>query len=120
MTVFPQKVRRPETAYGSATLAFSQRLAAGSVFTSDDIDVVRDDKKSFGFRASQGGSWTIQVAFAGTQQLFNYAEGTFPGGQGSITVRSFTEAARRARVQVRLRAVGSFSAYYGGYASRFR
>lgn len=120
MTVFPQKQRRPNTTFGSAALAVSARLASGSVFSSDDVDVTRDRTKTFGFRASQPGSWRIQVTFAGTDKFFNYAEGTFPGGQGTITVRSFNEMVRRARAQVSLRTLGSHSVYYGGEAPYFR
>lgn len=113
-------VRYPNPPYGSATLLQTQRIAAGSLATTDDVDVQRDDKKSFGFRASQHGSWRIQVAFVGTQKFYNYAEGTFPGGQGSITVRSFTEAVRRARAQVSLTSTGSASVFYGGFSPRLR
>lgn len=80
------------------------------------MDVSRDWVKSFGFRGNIVGSWQIQVAFAGTQFYQTVAEGTFPASTGSITVRSFENAARMARARVRLSAAGSASISYGGLA----
>lgn len=115
---YPHIIRRPEVPFGSLNLATSVRTAAGSVWVSDEVSVLRDQQKSFGFRASQPGSWWLQVSFQGSGQYFNYAEGTFPGGQGSITTRSFSEAMQRARIKLKLRSTGSVSAFYGGFSPR--
>lgn len=112
--VRPHKITKGLTPYGSATLAISRRIGPGSTYTTDDVDVERDSTKTFAFRASVQGSWFIQVAFAGTLQYLNYAQGTFPAGQGSIRTASFDEEVRRARARVRLSAAGSASIYYGG------
>lgn len=117
---YPHPLRRPEVPFGSVNLAQSLRVGGGSTWVSDEVSVLRDSTKSFGFRASQPGSWFLQVQFQGSGNYFNYAEGTFPGGQGSITTRSFNEALQRARLQLRIRAgaAGSVSAFYGGFEVR--
>lgn len=121
MTVFPHPFRPKLPPYGSATLATSVRLGAGSTFTSADVDARFDRVKTFTFRGNVRGSWFIQAAQAGTERYATIAEGTFPAGQGSLTMRSFEEAVRMARARVRMSSVGSVSVGYGGVAEgRFR
>lgn len=122
MVIYPQNNRRPLFEYGSATLFLSRRIGAGSTHTSEDVDISRHEVKSFGIRGNQRGSWRIQVAFVGTQHYHTLADGTFPGGVGPGTVKtvSFTEAFRRARVQIVMSSAGSASAFYGGQSTRGR
>lgn len=119
-TRFPHPVRYPNQDYGSAHLAVSQRIAAGSSFISDDVDVTRDRIKSFGARGNIQGSVYLDATFGGTNQWFTYAQGTFPGGQGSIKTLSSQESFRRMRIRIRLSSIGSASAFYGGQSQRLR
>lgn len=112
----PHTNRYPDTPYGSATLAVSQRIGPGSTFLTEYVDVQRDYVKSFGFRANVQGSWFVEATLAGTERVFRILQGTFPAGQGSITMASFTETVRAARGRVRLSVAGSASVYYGGQA----
>jgi len=122
VTVFPQPSRRPLFEFGSATLFQSNRIGPGSTITTEDVDITRHETKSFGVRGNQRGSWRIQVAFTGTQHYHTLADGTFPGGVGPGTVKtvSFTEAFRRARMQVYMSSAGSASVFFGGLAIRGR
>ena len=119
-TRFAHAVRYPNQDYGSVFLAVSQRIGAGSTFTSDDVDVTRDRIKSFGARGNIQGSVFLDVTFGGTNQFFTYAQGTFPAGQGSVKTLSSQESFRRMRVGIRLSSVGSASAFYGGQSQRLR
>lgn len=106
--------RRPEKPYGSATLFRSQRVGAGSIITSDPVDISGHQIKSFGFRGNRVGSWYIDVSFGSTDTFFALAAGTFPAGPGTIKTASFEEAFRLARARARLSAVGTVSVFYGG------
>ncbi len=112
----PHSNRYPDTPYGSATLAVSQRIGPGSTLASEYVDVQRDYVKSFGFRGNQRGSWYIDATMVGTQRVFTILQGTFPAGPGTLTMASFTEVVRAARARIRYSVAGSASIYYGGQA----